>query len=106
MLENKGMTTLVCVLLMTSLVAASRRGLALGKWVQNFGGAMLIITVATLILMPFITASRGSLANYHPFLFNFREIKLDIYNLNVCSKLAVVALSGFEYIAIGAVECR
>ena len=100
------MTTLVCVSLITLVVAASRRGLALGKWVQNFGGAMLIITVATLILMPFITASRGSLANYHPFLFSFREIKFDLHNLNVCSKLAVGALSGFEYIAILAGECR
>src|SRR5438105_8295096 len=49
--ENKWMTTMVCVVLITSVVAASRRGLALGKWVQNFGGVMLIITVATLILM-------------------------------------------------------
>jgi len=102
--ENKWMTTLVCVVLMTSLVAASRRGLALGKWVQNFGGAMLIITVATLILMPFITASRGSLVNYHPFALSLPEI--NSHNLNVCSKLAVGALSGFEYIAILAGECR
>jgi glutamate:GABA antiporter len=102
--ENKLMTTLVCVVLMSSLVAASRRGLALGKWVQNFGGAMLIITVATLILMPFITASRGTLANYHPFSLSSPEITK--HNLNVCSKLAVGALSGFEYIAILAGECR
>src|SRR5438876_7385145 len=102
--ENKWMTTLVCVVLMCSLVAASRRGLALGKWVQNFGGAMLIITVATLILMPFITANRGTLANYHPFSLSFPEITK--HNLNVCSKLAVGALSGFEYIAILAGETR
>src|SRR5438477_3395898 len=102
--ENKWMTTLVCVFLMASLVAASRRGLALGKWVQNFGGVMLILTVATLILMPFITASRGSLANYHPFSLSLPEI--NSLNLNVCSKLAVGALSGFEYIAILAGECR
>src|SRR5438552_18712273 len=102
--ENKWMTTLVCVFLMASLVAASRRGLALGKWVQNFGGVMLILTVATLILMPFITASRGSLANYHPFLLSLREIKFDPHNLNVCSKLAVGALSGFEFIAVIAGE--
>src|SRR6266853_4218835 len=102
--ENKWMTTLVCVVLITSVVAASRRGLALGKWVQNFVGAMLIITVATLILMPFITASRGSLANYHPFSLSWPQI--NTHNLNVCSKLAVGALSGFEYIAILAGECR
>lgn len=102
--ENKWMTTLVCVFLMTSLVAASRRGLALGKWVQNFGGAMLIITVATLILMPWFTAGRGSLANYHPFSLSFPDI--NTHNINVFSKLAVGALSGFEYIAILAGECR
>src|SRR5438105_11823319 len=102
--ENKWMTTLVCVVLMTSLVADSRRGLALGKWVQNFGGAMLILTVAMLILMPFITASRGTLANYHPFSLSFPEV--NSHNFNVCSKLAVGALSGFEYIAILAGETR
>jgi amino acid transporter len=102
--ENKLITTLVCVVLMTALIAASRRGLALGKWVQNVGGAMLIFTVAILILLPFITAGRGSLANYHPFSLSMPEI--NSHNLNVCSKLAVGALSGFEYIAILAGECR
>jgi glutamate:GABA antiporter len=102
--ENKWMTTAVCVVLMTAIVAASRRGLALGKWVQNFGGAMLILTVAILILLPFITAGRGSLGNYHPFSLNMPEFSS--HNINVCSKLAVGALSGFEYVAILAGECR
>jgi len=102
--ENKWMTTLICVLLMIGIIAASRRGLALGKWVQNFGGAMLIITFVTLILLPFITAARGSLTNYHPFSISLPQFST--YNLNVCSKLAIGALSGFEYIAILAGECR
>jgi len=102
--ENKWMTTLVCTLLMIGVIAASRRGLALGKWVQNFGGAFLIVTFITLILLPFIAAGRGSLANYHPFSTSLPEFS--IYNINVCSKLAVGALSGFEYIAILAGECR
>jgi amino acid transporter len=102
--ENKWMTILVCVVLMTSIVAASRRGLTLGKWVQNFGGVMLMITVAILILLPFITAGSGSLANYHPFSLSLPEF--NSHNINVCSKLAVGALSGFEYIAILAGECH
>src|SRR5438094_8738556 len=102
--EIMWIAALVCVSLLTLVVAASRGGLVLGKWVQNFGGAMLIITVATLILMPFITASRGSLAKYHPFSISLPEI--NSHNLNVCSKLAVGALSGLEYIAILSVECR
>jgi amino acid transporter len=102
--ENKWVTTVVCILLMIGVIAASRRGLALGKWIQNFGGAMLIITFITLILLPFITAGRGSLSNYHPFSLSFPQFST--YNINVCSKLAVGALSGFEYIAILAGECR
>src|ERR1051326_8905031 len=102
--ENKWMTTLVCIVLLSAIVAASRRGLTLGKWVQNFGGVMLIITVAILILLPFITAGRGTLANYHPFSLSLPE--LNSHNINVCSKLAVGALSGFEYIAILAGECH
>src|SRR6266446_1746633 len=102
--ENKWVTRLICTLLMIVMIAASRRGLTLGKWVQNFGGALLLLTFATLILLPFITAGRGTLARYHPFSTSFPE--LSTYNINVCSKLAVGALSGFEYIAILAGECR
>ena len=104
MRENRLMTTIICTLLMVMMIAASRRGLMLGKWVQNFGGAFLLVTFAALILLPFITAGRGTLDNYHPFSTSFPE--LSTYNINVFSKLAVGALSGFEYIAILAGECR
>jgi amino acid transporter len=102
--ENKWVTTVVCVVLIVSVIAASRRGLALGKWVQNFGGILLLFTFAILILLPFLAAGRGSLANYH--LLPTSVPKFTTYDLNVCSKLAVGALSGFEYIAILAGECR
>ena len=78
--------------------------MALGKWVQNVGGLFLLVTFATLILLPFITAGRGTLANYHPFITSFPTPSS--HNINVFSKLAVGALSGFEYIAILAGECR
>ena len=92
--ENKGMTTLVCILLMFAVVAASRRGLAFGKWVQNFGGLLLLVTFATLILLPFIRAGQGSLANYHP--LSLSRPEFSTYNINVWSKLAVGALSGLN----------
>src|SRR6267143_5696776 len=81
--ENKWMTTLVCILLMIGVVAASRRGLALGKWVQNFGGLLLLLTFATLILLPFISAGQGSLSNYHP--LSLSRPEFSTYNINVCS---------------------
>ncbi len=101
--ESKWMTTVICVLLMLSIIAASRRGLALGKWVQNVGGLFLLVTFATLILLPFITAG-DTLKHYHPLVMSFPEVSS--HNINVFSKLAVGALSGFEYIAILAGECR
>jgi len=102
--ENKLVTTVICVVLMAAVVMASRRGLALGKWVQNFGGALLLATFAILILLPFLAAGRGNVLSYH--LLPTTRPQLNLYNLNVCSKLAVGALSGFEYIAILAGECR
>jgi amino acid transporter len=99
--DSKLMTVGVCVALMILIIAASRRGLVFGKWVQNVGGIFLIVTFATLILLPFIT---GSLANYHPLASRLPEVSSQ--NINVFSKLAVGALSGFEYIAILAGECR
>ncbi len=99
--DSKLMTIGVCVALTIAIIAASRRGLVFGKWVQNVGGLFLLVTFATLILLPFIT---GNLANYHPFATSLPEVSSQ--NINVFSKLAVGALSGFEYIAILAGECR
>ena len=99
--DNTLMTIVVCVALTITIIAASRRGLVFGKWVQNVGGLFLLVTFATLILLPFIT---GNLANYHPFATSLPEVSSQ--NINVFSKLAVGALSGFEYIAILAGECR
>ena len=99
--DSKLMTIGVCVALTITIIAASRRGLVFGKWVQNVGGLFLLVTFATLVLLPFIT---GNLANYHPFATSLPEVSSQ--NINVFSKLAVGALSGFEYIAILAGECR
>ena len=95
------MTIGVCVALTIAIIGASRRGLVFGKWVQNVGGLFLLVTFATLILLPFIT---GNLENYHPFATSLPEVSSQ--NINVFSKLAVRALSGFEYIANLAGECR
>ena len=90
--HSKLMTVIVCVALMIGIVAASRRGLALGKWVQNVGGIFLLVTFVTLILLPFISGG-VPLANYHPFAASIPPV--NSHNVNVFSKLAVGALSLF-----------
>jgi amino acid transporter len=72
--------------------------------VHNAGGVMLMTTFLTLILLPFFSLARGDLHEYHPLTVAFPALTL--FNLNVFSKLALGALTGFEYVAIVAGECR
>jgi amino acid transporter len=95
---------LISFLLVTGLVIAATRGLALGKWVHNVGGVVHMITFAALILLPLFALSRAMGAGYKPFALEFPTFST--YNINVWSKLALGALTGFEYIAIAAGETR
>jgi glutamate:GABA antiporter len=90
--------------LVVAMILAAVRGLSLGKWVHNAGGLMLMITFTALILMPFIALMQGSITEYHPFAMQVPT--LSAYNINVFSKLALGALTGFEYIAILAGETK
>jgi glutamate:GABA antiporter len=104
MRESHLATTLVSVLLVLVMVLAATRGLGLGKWVHNAGGLMLLITFAALILLPLLGLVRGTIGEYQPFTIQFPTFSA--YNVNVGSKLALGALTGFEYIAILAGETR
>ena len=102
--DSRTMIMLISFVLVTAMVVAATRGLALGKWVHNVGGVVHMITFATLILLPLFALSRALGGPYEPFtvqLPTFSE-----YNVNVGSKLALGALTGFEYIAIAAGETR
>jgi len=102
--DSRTMNMLISFFLVTAMVVAATRGLALGKWVHNVGGVVHMITFATLILLPLFALSRALGGPYEPFtvqLPTFSE-----YNVNVGSKLALGALTGFEYIAIAAGETR
>lgn len=95
----------VSFLLVIGMVIAATRGLALGKWVHNVGGLVHLITFAILIGLPLIALSRAQgLIDYQPFAIQFPTFTE--YNINVASKLALGALTGFEYIAILAGETR
>jgi Amino acid transporters len=104
MKEAHVLIVFVSFLLVVSMVLASLRGLRLGKWVHNAGGLMLMITFAALIVMPFVALMKGTITDYHP--FDIQVPKLTAYNVNVYSKLALGALTGFEYIAILAGETK
>jgi len=104
MREHTLVITSVSTLLVIGMVFAAMRGLKVGKWVQNAGGLMLLITFAALILLPLLGLVQGNAGAYRPFAFQIPS--LTGYNVNVASKLALGGLSGFEYIAILAGETK
>jgi amino acid transporter len=101
---SKWFITVVSCALVMGIAVTSARGLALGKWVHNAGGVMLMATFLTLVLLPFFSLARGDLHEYHP--LSVALPALSLFNLNIFSKLALGALTGFEYVAIVAGECR
>ena len=104
MRSTKWFITIVSCALVFGIVGAATRGLGVGKWVHNAGGIMLMITFAALILLPLFGLVRGSVSEYHPFAVQVPHLTL--LNVNVYSKLALGALTGFEYVAILAGETR
>ena len=104
MRSTKWFITAVSCGLVLGMIAATMRGLGVGKWVHNAGGIMLMITFAALILLPLFGLVRGTVNEYHPFAMKVPHMTL--LNVNVYSKLALGALTGFEYIAILAGETR
>jgi glutamate:GABA antiporter len=90
--------------LLGALVVLSILGLGVSKWVHNVASVLLLVAFALLLALPLLGVAHGTVHSYHP--FAFAAPALTLFNLNVCSKLAVGALSGFEYAAILAGESR
>jgi len=90
----------VSTVLSIGLAVVSILGLRVGKWFQNTGGLLQILTFAALILIPFA----GKIRDYHPLKIAVPTISL--LTLNIFGKISFGAFSGFEYIAILAGECR
>lgn len=97
-------TPSVSVLMLIGITVMSVLGLRFGKWVQSVGGAAHVLAFAALILVPFIALHRGVLDSYHP--LDAAPPEFQWRSLNIFGKLALGALSGFEYVAILAGECR
>jgi len=90
--------------LFAALILVTIRGLSLGKWVHNTGALLLLVTYGALIALPFIARASGKLPEYHPIQWVLPSASL--FSLNIFSKMALGALSGFEYVAILAGETR
>jgi amino acid transporter len=95
---------LVSVLLAVLLIVVAIRGLGVGKWFSGFGGVAQILTYVALIAIPLVALARGRLPAYRPFATEVPEISL--LSLNIFGKMALGAMSGFEFVALMAGETR
>jgi glutamate:GABA antiporter len=91
-------------ILLGALIVVSILGLGVSKWVHNAGAVLLLAAFAFLLILPLINVARGTLRAYHP--LTVTAPALTLLNLNIFGKLAVGALSGFEYVAVLAGEAR
>ena len=103
--NSKWCVSLISAALVVGLGWAGVRGLSFGKWVHNIGAFAMLMVYAALILLPFFALARGELKSYHPLQFALPAMSI-FYCFNIFTKLAVGALSGFEYVAILAGETR
>jgi len=91
----------VCVVAGVTLIGW--RGLALGKWVNNFGGFAIVFLFAAMIAVAFPHWFNGTVA-IAPVAFTFPPVSL--FSLNILGKLGYGALAGFDAVGVFAGECR
>jgi glutamate:GABA antiporter len=97
--QNKYCVSLISAGLVIGLGWACVRGLSLGRWVHNVGAFAMFLVYSALILLPLLGLLRGELKSYQPLELALPTMSI-FYCFNIFTKLAVGALSGFEYVAI------
>ena len=97
--------SLISCVLVGGLGWTGVRGLSLGKWLHNIGGFAMLLAYGALIVLPFVMLVRGDLSAYRPLQIAGPTMPI-FYCFNIFTKLAVGALSGFEYVGILAGETR
>jgi glutamate:GABA antiporter len=104
MASNKTFIMLLNAFLLAALMLLAAIGLGVSKWLHNAGSVMLMLAFLALIALPFYHMARGTLPDYHPFAVAMPAFTL--FSLNVFGKMAMGALSGFEYVAVLAGETK
>lgn len=80
------------------------RGLAIGKWLHNAGSIGIMTAYLILLALPVWALLRRSIAHYDP--IPWQPPRPSWFGLAIFGQMTVGALSGFEYVAILAGECR
>ncbi|HMF77498.1 MAG TPA: APC family permease [Bryobacteraceae bacterium] len=80
------------------------RGLGVAKWLHNSGSVLICAAYAILLCLPFFALFSGHPRPYTP--LPFERPPMNWFSLAIFGQMTVGGLSGFEYVAIMAGECR
>ena len=97
-------TPIVSTLSLLFVTGIAILGLRIGRWVQDVGGVAQVLTFAALLIVPLVAVGLRHPVSYHP--LDVSAPAFTPYSLNIFGKMALGALSGFEYVAIMAGESR
>lgn len=89
---------------MAGITLVAIRGLDLGKWLHNVGSIGIMTAYAVLLALPVWALLRHSITHYEP--IPWQPPRPSWFGLAIFGQMTVGALSGFEYVAILAGECR
>jgi glutamate:GABA antiporter len=101
---SKIATLLLTGSVMAGIALVAIRGLDIGKWLHNIGSMLILLAYAILLALPLWALWRSRISSYDP--VPWQMPKLDWFGVAIFGQITVGALSGFEYVAILAGECR
>ncbi|MFC5864337.1 APC family permease [Acidicapsa dinghuensis] len=90
--------------LLVVLTVAAIRGLEVGKWIHNIGGAAILAVFAALIFLPLWAIWRGHITHYAG--LTVATPQVDLRSIAQFGQMLFGALCGLEYIAIFAGESK
>lgn len=101
---SRAATLVLTGAVMAGITWVAVRGLNIGKWLHNAGSVLILLAYAILLPLPLWGLFHGVIHHYEP--VPLAAPRLDWFSLAVFGQMTVGALSGFEYVAILAGECR
>ena len=100
--NHNGFVFAMNAVILTALVTITILGLNIGKWVHTGGGALMLLTFAMLVALPWLNLWNGTLGAFHPLATAMPA--MTVLSFNIFAKMGFGALGGFEYVAIHAGE--
>lgn len=102
--SSRAATIAITGAVMAAIAAVAVRGLAAGKRLHNAGSIMILTAYVILLALPAWGLWRGRIHSFEA--FPWQPPPVSWFSLAIFGQMTIGGLSGFEYVAILAGECR